>query len=87
MLVFIHRILSRIHFMLNKPARMTLGVLGVFIGTVFFILPGSILFLIAGLFLLSFDVPIAKTWLKKSQKMMSTGARKLDKYLLNRKHS
>lgn len=71
--------------MLNKPARLTLGVIGVLIGTVFFILPGSILFLIMGLLLLSFDVPVARKWLKKSQRLMSDGAYKLDKYLLKRR--
>lgn len=73
--------------MLNKPVRITLGVIGIFIGTVLFVLPGSILFLIAGLFLLSFDFPQARKWLKKSQKAMAIGARKLDRFLLNRKHS
>ena len=67
--------------MLNKPIRITLGSIGVFIGIVFAILPGSILFLVAGLFLLSFDFPLARKWLRKSQKMMSWGARKLDNML------
>lgn len=73
--------------MLNKPARITLGAIGVFIGVVFAILPGSIIFLVLGLFMLSFDFPIARKILKKSQKLMSEGAQKLDRYLLNRKHS
>ena len=71
--------------MLNKPLRITLGAICTFIGTVLFILPGSILFLIAGLFLLSFDFPVVKGWLKKSMRAMSIGAAKLDSYLLNRR--
>ncbi|MCC2604577.1 PGPGW domain-containing protein [Planctobacterium marinum] len=71
--------------MLNKPIRITLGSIGVFIGIVFAILPGSILFLVAGLFLLSFDFPLARQWLRKSQKMMSWGARKLDKAIYSRR--
>lgn len=72
--------------MLNKPARITLGAIGVFIGTVLFILPGSIFFLVAGLFLLSFDFPLARKFLKKSQRAMHTGSQKLDRFLLARKH-
>lgn len=72
--------------MLNKPIRITLGSIGVFIGIVFAILPGSILFLVAGLFLLSFDFPLARKWLRKSQKMMSWGARKLDNALHTRRY-
>lgn len=70
---------------MNKIIRTTLGVLGILIGTVFAILPGSILFLLAGLFLLSFDFPIARKWLKKCQDGMSVGAKKLDRMILNRK--
>lgn len=72
--------------MLNKPARITLGAIGVFIGSVLFILPGSIFFLVAGLFLLSFDFPLARKLLKKSQHAMYIGSRKLDGFLLARKH-
>ena len=73
--------------MLNKPIRVTLGVIGVFIGIVFAILPGSIFFLVAGLFMLSFDFPLARKWLKKSQKMMAWGARKLDATISKRRYS
>lgn len=71
---------------MNKQLRIIFGVIGVFIGTVLFILPGSILFLIAGLVLLSIDFPLARKWLRRSQKAMSNGAIKLDRYLLSRKY-
>lgn len=70
---------------MNKVIRVTLGVLGVLVGTVFAILPGSILFLLGGLVLLSVDFPVARKWLKKCQDGMSIGAKKLDRMLLNRK--
>ncbi|MDC0603390.1 tellurium resistance protein TerC [Aliiglaciecola sp.] len=68
-----------------KILRIGLGVILSLIGIVFAILPGSILFLIGGLMVLSYDVPIAKTWLKKCQAGMSAGAKKLDRHLLNRR--
>ncbi|GAB5381003.1 MAG: hypothetical protein Alis3KO_17870 [Aliiglaciecola sp.] len=70
---------------MNKVIRVTLGVLGVLVGTVFAILPGSILFLLGGLVLLSVDFPVARKWLKKCQDGMSMGAKKLDRMILNRK--
>lgn len=71
--------------MLNKPLRITLGFICAFIGTVLFFLPGSILFLLAGLMLLSIDFPIVKGWLKTSMRGMSRGAAKLDRFFLNRR--
>ena len=71
---------------MNKQMRMVLGFIGVFIGTVLFILPGSIFFLLAGLVLLSVDFPLAKTWLRRTQRYMTRGASKLDRYLLARKY-
>lgn len=70
---------------MNKVIRVTLGVLGVLVGTLFAILPGSILFLLGGLVLLSVDFPVARKWLKKCQDGMSMGAKKLDRMILNRK--
>ena len=70
---------------MNKSLRMSIGVLLVAIGVIFFILPGSILFLIAGLTLLSIDVPIARRWLKKCQSMASKSAKSIDRWLLKRK--
>lgn len=71
---------------MTKQIRLVLGTVGVLIGTVFFILPGSILFLIAGLILLSIDFPQARVWLKRSQRMMTRGANRLDRFLLARKY-
>ncbi|UAA40471.1 tellurium resistance protein TerC [Paraneptunicella aestuarii] len=69
-----------------KSLRITLGSVLAGIGVVFFILPGSILFLIAGLLLLSYDVPAARKWLTHCQNAMSKGARKLDKLLAKRRY-
>ncbi len=69
-----------------KTIRLLLGGLSTAIGVFLFYLPGSFLFLVAGLILLSFDIPMARIWLKKCQNSMSTGARKLDRYLLARKY-
>ena len=68
-----------------KIIRLSAAVLCLLIGTVGFILPGSFLFLLAGLMLLSVDYPSARQWLKKSQRSASIGARKLDALLLKRK--
>ncbi|NMH61150.1 PGPGW domain-containing protein [Alteromonas ponticola] len=68
-----------------KPARTLLGGALVLGGIVLTILPGSTLLILAGLVLLSVDFPRARTWLKQCQTGMSNGARKLDRYLLNRK--
>lgn len=68
-----------------KVVRIAVGSILSLIGIVFAILPGSILFLIGGLMLLSYDIPLARTWLKKCQNGMSVGAKKLDRYLLNRR--
>lgn len=68
-----------------KAIRMTLGALLVASGVIFALLPGSILVLIGGLVLLSYDWPKARRWLAHCQSSMSRGARKLDRYLLARK--
>ncbi len=70
---------------MGKTIRIGLGSLMVAAGVIFFILPGSILFLLGGLLMLSYDVPRARNWLKVCQNNMATGARKLDRYILNRK--
>lgn len=68
-----------------KALRLTIGGLLTAAGVIFFILPGSILFLIGGLLLLSYDWPRARTLLAHCQKGMSRSARKLDAILLSRK--
>ncbi|WP_258872713.1 PGPGW domain-containing protein [Thalassotalea euphylliae] len=59
----------------------------VFIGAVFMIVPGpAILFLPAGLALLSLEYTWAKDWLKKCQRITRRGAEQLDRLLLRLKH-
>jgi hypothetical protein len=69
----------------SKQIRISLGALLVTAGIVFFIIPGSMLFVLLGLAILSCDLPHARSWLKTCQKSMSRSARKLDSFLLNRK--
>jgi hypothetical protein len=68
-----------------KSIRIGLGSLLVAFGIIFFILPGSILFLLIGLTVLSYDVPRARGWLRACQNSAARGARKLDKIILHRK--
>lgn len=68
-----------------KSIRIGIGAIFCGIGVIFFILPGSILFLIGGLFLLSYDVPAARGLLKSCQRSMSKGARTLDRFIAGRK--
>jgi DNA-binding protein Fis len=70
---------------MKKSIRTFIAILGITIGIVFAILPGSILFLIGGLMLLSMDYPMARKWLKVSQNNLSRAARSLDRALLRRK--
>jgi hypothetical protein len=68
-----------------KIFRLTLGGLLLTAGILLTLLPGSILLLIGGLMLLSYDWPRARGWLKLSQTAMSNSARKLDRFMLLRK--
>ncbi|WJG10888.1 PGPGW domain-containing protein [Aliiglaciecola sp. LCG003] len=68
-----------------KYMRITLGAILTAAGVVFAILPGSSLFLLSGLVVLSYDLPVARNWLRKCQSMMASGARKLDRLMLNRR--
>jgi hypothetical protein len=70
---------------MNKKFRIAFGALLAMFGIVFFVLPGSILVLLLGLFMLSYDVPKARVWLRACQNVMSKSARKLDKIILDRK--
>lgn len=64
------------------------GVALVFLGMIFLIVPGpAILLIIPGLALLSFEYPVAKKWLKQTQKMARKSAAWLDSVLLKRKYS
>lgn len=68
-----------------KVLRLTFGGLLFVTGIIFTILPGSILLVLGGLMLLSYDWPRARGWLAFFQKSMAGSARKLDRMLLNRK--
>lgn len=70
---------------MKKKLRITLGTILAIFGIVFFILPGSILVLLVGLVILSYDLPKARSWLRMCQTGMSNSARKLDKLILDRK--
>lgn len=58
----------------------------ILIGLILTILPGSIIFLLGGLVLLSVDFHPARRFLTKLQRGISRTARKLDLFLLNRKY-
>ncbi len=68
-----------------RIVRLTLGAILFVGGIVLTLLPGSILLVVGGLVLLSYDWPKARNWLKYSQKTMTTSARKIDRFLLMRK--
>lgn len=68
-----------------RIVRLTLGAILFIGGIVLMLLPGSILLVVGGLMLLSYDWPRARGWLKYSQKTMTTGARKIDRFLLMRR--
>ena len=70
---------------MNKKFCILFSALLAMFGVVFFVLPGSILVLLLGLFMLSYDLPKARSWLRACQNLMSKSARKLDKIILDRK--
>ena len=70
---------------MGKTLRISIGALCVAAGVILFILPGSMFVLLGGLLLLSYDVPRARSWLRVCQTSMSNGARRLDRFMLNRK--
>ncbi len=68
-----------------KVLRLSVGAVLFVGGLLLTLLPGSILLVIGGLILLSYDWPRARTWLTFFQRQMSRSARRLDQILLNRK--
>ena len=70
---------------MKKKFRILFCALLAMFGVVFFVLPGSILVLLLGLFMLSYDLPKARSWLRACQNLMSKSAQKLDKIILDRK--
>jgi hypothetical protein len=66
---------------IKKSARTVIGA-----GLIFVIIPGpSLLLIIPGLFLLSYDYVWAKVWLRKCQSLMKKAATKLDAFIARRK--
>jgi len=64
------------------------GGLLVVLGAIFIIIPGpSLLLLIPGFYLLSFEYPAAKVWLRRCQRLLSKSARYMDKLIRRRKYS
>ncbi len=59
----------------------------VLLGLIFIIVPGpSLLLLIPGLYLLSFEYEFARVWLRKCQRMLKTSAVWIDNKLRKRKY-
>ncbi|WP_284216542.1 tellurium resistance protein TerC [Agaribacter marinus] len=69
-----------------KLVRTISGILLIAFSVIFSILPGSILFTLAGLVLLSIDYLAPRKLLRFTQKKMSTTARKADAWLFARKY-
>lgn len=69
-----------------KFVRTLIGSALLIAGIIFTILPGSILFVLAGLVLLSMDYPRVRKMLRFAQNKASLGARRLDAFLLKRKY-
>ncbi|AXR06855.1 PGPGW domain-containing protein [Salinimonas sediminis] len=65
--------------------RLTVGGLLFIAGIVLTLLPGSILLVVSGLVILSYDWPRARSWLGFCQRSMRHSALKIDRYLLARK--
>lgn len=69
-----------------KIIRTVLGSLLIVAGIVLTILPGSTLFILAGLVLISIDYKYPRKFLGKVQKSASKASRKMDSFLLSRKY-
>lgn len=73
---------------MKKTIRTIVGGSLVALGLIFIIVPGpSLILLIPGLFLLSYDYVWAKASLRKCQRLIRQAASKIDKFLLARKYS
>ncbi|MDT0583658.1 MULTISPECIES: PGPGW domain-containing protein [Alteromonadaceae] len=71
---------------IKKSARTVVGAGLVALGLIFVIIPGpSLLLIIPGLYLLSYDYAWAKVWLRKCQSLMKKAATKLDAFIAKRK--
>ncbi|GLX82822.1 PGPGW domain-containing protein [Thalassotalea eurytherma] len=71
--------------MKDKTRKLVISLVGGFltiIGTLFILVPGpAFLFLPLGLAVLSLEYPLAKKWLRKTQRMMRVSAEKLDRLI------
>lgn len=73
--------------LIKKSCISVVGGLLVLLGLVFIIVPGpSMLLIIPGLFILSYEYPVAKIWLRKCMKLMRRTAQWIDRKLLKRKY-
>ncbi|GLX83997.1 hypothetical protein tloyanaT_02490 [Thalassotalea loyana] len=67
---------------MKKIAITVIGGFLTFIGAVFILVPGpAFLFLPIGLAVLSLEYPLARQWLRKTQRVMRDSARKLDEWI------
>lgn len=74
--------------LVRKTIISIIGGLLVLLGLIFVIVPGpSLLLIIPGLFILSYEYPLAKVWLRKCMKLMRNSAKWIDAKLLKRKYS
>ncbi|MFC4698764.1 PGPGW domain-containing protein [Glaciecola siphonariae] len=76
------------HIQLARKLAFTLiGGAFVLLGAMFIIVPGpSLLFIVPGLILLSYDYPVAKQMLRKCMKLMTKSAAWIDEKLRERKY-
>ena len=66
----------------------TIGGLLVFLGLIFVIIPGpSLLLLIPGFYILSFEYPAAKVWLRRCQRLLKKSAVWLDRFIRRHRYS
>lgn len=71
-----------------KKSLVTLfGSLLIMLGLIFIIIPGpSLLFIVPGLLILSYEYPLAKRWLRHTMKLMQKTARWVDQRISDRKY-
>jgi uncharacterized protein (TIGR02611 family) len=73
---------------IKKSCISIVGSLLVLLGLVFIIVPGpSMLLIILGLFILSYEYPAAKLHLRKCMRLVRRSAQWLDQKLLHRKYN
>lgn len=70
-----------------KLIRTIIGGILVLLGMIFVLIPGpSLLLILPGLMLLSFDYPIARIWLAKCQRLAAKSAKWIDSRVFNKTH-